>query len=182
MIEAEKRNQWRKTINQSTEQSVRDSKNSSSSNWMTHPSQAIGSLVETRFHTTWHEGEVIGHDIDAATGDIIWHVQYDDGDAADYDRRQLSSIIIGQDDALSKAATRLRAPGKLIGHRFCAQFKGADFHGTITNHDTDAATGDTIWRVNFDDGDEADYDLCDIDTGMQRANKMQRANTAYSNI
>ena len=55
-----------------------------------------------------------------------------------------------------------------ILRRFCAQFKGDDYCGNIDGHNTDAAKGDTIWRVNFDGGDEADYDICEINTGMQR--------------
>ena len=59
-------------------------------------------------------------------------------------------------------------PKILLGEKVEKKFGGKWHEGEITNHDVDVDTNQNIWRVIYDDGDEADYDatqmkriLCD---------------------
>jgi hypothetical protein len=60
------------------------------------------------------------------------------------------------------------APKILLGEKVEKKFGGKWHEGEITNHDVDIDTNENIWRVLYDDGDEADYNatqmkriLCD---------------------
>jgi len=49
------------------------------------------------------------------------------------------------------------APKILIGEIVEKKFGGKWFEGEIKDHDVDIDTNENIWRVLYDDGDEADY-------------------------
>jgi hypothetical protein len=53
----------------------------------------IGLHVEKKFQNKWYVGVIIAHDFCATTGDKIWQVEYDDGDSADYTRREIEQIL-----------------------------------------------------------------------------------------
>ena len=46
--------------------------------------------------------------------------------------------------------------GRAVEKRYGSKYYGCH-GGVITEFDTDGASGDTIWRVSYDDGDRADY-------------------------
>jgi hypothetical protein len=53
------------------------------------PSSFIGREIEKLFRGKWFAGKIDSFDIDALTGEVIWHVQYDDGDSEDFNFREL---------------------------------------------------------------------------------------------
>ena len=64
----------------------------------------------------------------------------------------------------------LAAPGSLHGVVVEKKYGSKWFEGTITGHDLDADTNETMWRVLYDDGDMGDYNchqlnkiICDDD-------------------
>jgi hypothetical protein len=131
-----------------------------------HPQLLIGRTIEKRFKATWHVGQVTSFDIDEATQETIWHVQYADGDAADYNAADMTRITISDDDQLAEATRRLEQPQILMGRRFRKLFGAEQHHGEIIGHDEDEATGDVIWEVLFEDGDKSDYNLHDTTKGL----------------
>jgi hypothetical protein len=130
------------------------------------PSNMIGRSVENKFMATWHVGHIVNCDIDVATMEPIWRVQYDDGDSADYNEKEVKAILVDKEDTLETAARRLQRPQILIGSSFQKSFRGEPHFGIITNHDEDSATGDIIWGVQFEDGDKGDYNLQEITNGL----------------
>jgi hypothetical protein len=48
-------------------------------------------------------------------------------------------------------------PKLLIGEIVEMKFGGKRFEEAVMNHDVDIETNGNIWRVLYDDGDEADY-------------------------
>jgi hypothetical protein len=61
--------------------------------WVRHPHLILGHLVEKCFQRKWYVGEIVDFDLDEATNDIIWRVEYDDGDAEDYDWAAIEKIL-----------------------------------------------------------------------------------------
>ena len=53
----------------------------------------MGAIVEKKYNSKYYVGKITSHDVDGATGDAIWRVEYDDGDCADYSGRQLEKIL-----------------------------------------------------------------------------------------
>jgi hypothetical protein len=88
----------------------------------------------------------------------MWHVGHSDGDAGDYNLEEMTRVLIDNDD-LDTATRRLNRPACLLGRRIAKHFGRALHIGTITDHDTDKATGNVIWRIIFEDGDQEDLDL-----------------------
>jgi hypothetical protein len=138
----------------------------SSESQMSHPERLIGRSIEKKFRSAWHVGRVIGHDTDEATNQQIWRVRYSDGDEGDYNAAELERIIIDEDDQLQLAERRLERPDLLLGSKFFWPYGGRLYSGIIIDHDEDAATGEAIWGVLFDDGDRADFNLADISRGI----------------
>ena len=122
------------------------------------PGDFIGRSVEKRYGTKWYEGCVTQYDRDSRTNEWIWHVEYPDGDASDYNLEEMTRMLIDNDD-LDTATRRLNRPACLLGRKIAKYFGRALHIGTITDHDTDKATGNVIWRIIFEDGDQEDLDL-----------------------
>ena len=74
--------------------------------------------------------------------------------------------MIQKNDALEHATRSLEKPEMLLGETFTKKFGPTQHSGTITDYDTDVATGDVIWRVNFEDGDRGDYNLQELTIGL----------------
>ena len=72
-----------------------------------------------------------------------------------------SEIQLRAQNSLSGSAARL-------GSRFTKTFqrRAWAYSGTVTDHDTDEASGETIWEVRFDDGDKGDYNLHELAAGL----------------
>ena len=133
---------------------------------MDFPEKLIGRQVEKKFKAAWHVGRIVDFDLDEATNEHIWRVTYPDGDFEDCNVAELKRIIISKDDQLELAARRLEQPQLLLGSRFTKIFQRRAYSGTVTDHDTDEASGETIWEVRFDDGDKGDYNLHGLAAGL----------------
>ena len=117
---------------------------------------------------------MISHDKDEATSDIIWEIRYDDGEHEDCNARELQHIIIPENDQLERAIRNTKSPQLLIGKKM-ARYFGENVHdGIIVNHDEDEKNDDIIWRVIYEDKDEADYDINEINEGLELYENMQR--------
>ena len=57
------------------------------------PQDLMGQFVEKRFRQTWHVGKITGFEECDISGDIIWNVQYDDGDSEDCDYGEIEKIL-----------------------------------------------------------------------------------------
>ena len=130
------------------------------------PEKLIGRQVEKKFKAAWHVGRIISYDVDEATMDTIWHVKYSDGDDEDYNAKEVTRVLVDEQDQLEAAERRLEQPRLLLGSRFGKQFQGRVHLGTIIDHDEDEQTGDVIWGVQFDDGDREDCNLIEITAGL----------------
>ena len=61
------------------------------------PSSFIGQEIEKLFRGKWFAGKIDSSDIDALTAEVIWHVQYDDGDSEDFNFSELHKVLIERD-------------------------------------------------------------------------------------
>jgi hypothetical protein len=57
---------------------------------LAQPNILVGCKFHKYFGDKLHEGNIISHDEDSATGNIIWEVHFNDGDRADYDIQQIT--------------------------------------------------------------------------------------------
>jgi len=159
IITAGKKDEWRAAITKKLPQQKK-------SDFESNPGIFIGRTVEKKFKAAWHVGRIVDFDLDEATNEHIWRVTYPDGDFEDCNVAELKRIIISKDDQLELAARRLEQPQLLLGSRFTKIFQRRAYGGTVTDHDTDEASGETIWEVHFDDGDKGDYNLHELAAGL----------------
>ena len=61
--------------------------------WTKHPHCIIGCYVEKRFGSKWFLGRIVSVDVDEATHDVLWKIDYDDGDFEDCNRSELQKIL-----------------------------------------------------------------------------------------
>jgi len=51
--------------------------------WATSPHLLLGHYIEKRFQNKWHVGKIVNFDTSEDTNEILWRVEYDDGDEED---------------------------------------------------------------------------------------------------
>ena len=123
------------------------------------PSSAIGTKVEKLYRQKWYGGVIVDTDEDSETGDQIWGVKYDDGETADYTRREIKKMMITEEKVPS-TTTRIatnKSPPPQTGRNVAKWFDGKRHKGVVEDMDIDAENGEQIWRVVYEDGDESDY-------------------------
>ena len=46
-----------------------------------------------KFGRIWHIGEILNHNVDVDTNEVIWEVLFHDGDTADFNVPQMEKIL-----------------------------------------------------------------------------------------
>jgi hypothetical protein len=92
----------------------------------------------------------------------LWNVALDNGKTTTAPCQALKRLLLPTDDRLSWAATALRLPSVLTS-LWVRKRRGARWHlGRIASHNTDAKNNEVTWQVNYQDGDNSDYNLAEI--------------------
>ena len=58
------------------------------------PQRLIGRVFQKSFRNITHHGIIINHDEDKQTGDVIWRVNFQDGDHGDYDYQEIARGLL----------------------------------------------------------------------------------------
>ena len=89
---------WRKMLKSPSVLPPRTSAAKVQTEWTRNPELAIGRKTEKKFNHKYHIGTVCNFDIDTDTNDVIWEVQYDDGDNEDLNAKELDKVICEIED------------------------------------------------------------------------------------
>jgi hypothetical protein len=111
-----------------------------------------GKQVKKRF---W--GRIVSSDEDEATGRVMYHVEYTDGDEDDRFEDQFE--VKEERYVPAKAKQILRSKLAYVGKFVTVPFGDKRYHGVITDNDVDAQSGRTIYHIKYEDGDEDDRNI-----------------------
>ena len=113
--------------------------------------------------------------------DGIWNVEYNDGDKEDFDVNDLKKGIqlynsVKKEDICISSDKEVRKDDEFLSMRESAmncinsyvakKFDDKLYIGLITNYKGD------LWHVEYDDGDEEDFDAIEVQMGIQLYNSL----------
>ena len=94
------------------------------------PSSLIGREIEKLFREKWFVGKIKSFDVDALTGEQIWHVLYDDGDSEDFALGELQQVLIERE---------IFGCGNSVAQKTAREERFAKRQGQTAANDTQAA-------------------------------------------
>ena len=113
--------------------------------------------VRKRHGTRWYLGRITSHNTDAKNSEVIWQVQYQDGDRSDYNLAEIADILLPPE-----LAQIMNTPGKLIGAPVKKMYMQTTHRGTIRATFRQKKSKIILWRVQYEDNDVSDYNIAEL--------------------
>jgi hypothetical protein len=127
-----------------------------------YPTAILGRPISRLFPEGTFAGYIFDTDLDHR-GNQLWGVRYADGDTADYHANEIFDLLSSHE-----------RPAPMTGARVAKKFSSTVHYGTITGTTTETITGDTLWTILYDDGDDEDFDMYELVEAIQLyATKLQ---------
>ena len=121
------------------------------------PSVLTSLWVRKRYGARWYLGRIASHNTDIKNSEVIWQVEYQDGDKSDYNLAEISDILLPPE-----LAKLLKNPKKLIGAPVKKMYMRTTHRGTIRATFRQKKSRITLWRVQYEDKDSSDYNIAEL--------------------